>query len=397
MGSGNGARDPAAAWAGPPRPPPRKPRHHRKRRAPPGASPGTLVVDPEAPRPQLHVLAYGPDALDEARPATPAELGPLLRRRPVTWVDVAGLGDAAALEQVGTLFGLHRLALEDVINTHQRPKLERYEGHHFLVLNMPEARPDGGLGSEQLSLFLGKDYVLTFQERPGDCFGPVRQRLRDGQGRSRAAGPDWLAYALLDAVIDAYFPVAEAAGERLETLEDDVLAGRAPDLLPRIHLIRRDLLVMRRALWPLREVVAALQREEEGAFSGETRLYLRDVYDHVINLLDLLENLREIAGGLMELHLSATSNRLNEAMKVLTVISTIFIPLTFIVGVYGMNFDPDSSPLNMPELRWYWGYPFAVGVMAATTVALLAFFRRRGWIGPGSGTVAARREGESPR
>jgi magnesium transporter len=396
MGSGNGAREPEAKGAGPPRPPSRKPRHHRKRRAPPGASPGTLVVDPEAPRPQLHVLAYGPDALDEARPATPAELGPLLHRRPVTWVDVSGLGDATMLTQVGALFGLHRLALEDVINTHQRPKVERYEGHHFVVVRMPEARPDGGLGSEQLSLFLGQDFVLTFQERPGDCFGPVRQRLRDGQGRSLSSGPDWLAYALLDAVIDAYFPVAEAAGERLERLEDDVLAGRARDLLPRIHLIRRDLLVMRRALWPLREVLSALQREEEGAFAAETRLHLRDVYDHVINLLDLLENLREIAGGLMELHLSATSNRLNEVMKVLTVISTIFIPLTFIVGVYGMNFDPESSPLNMPELRWYWGYPFALAVMVATTVALLVFFRRRGWVGPESGTLEGRGAGKGP-
>lgn len=378
-------------------PPPRKPRRQRRRRTPPGSSPGTLLVDPEAPPPSLRVMAYGPEGLDEAAPRTVAELQPLLGRRPVTWVDVAGLGDAAVLEQLGALFGLHRLALEDVINTHQRPKLERYEGHHFLVLRMPDAPSGNGLlGTEQLALFFGPGFVLSFQERPGDCFDPVRKRLRDGQGRGRAAGPDWLVYALVDAVVDSCFPVVEVAGERLDALEDDVLAGRAPDLVPRIHCVRRDLLALRRGLWPLREVVSALQREEEGAMAPETRLYLRDVYDHVINLLDMLENLREIGAGLMELHLSATSHRLNEVMKVLTVISTIFIPLTFVAGVYGMNFDPDASPLNMPELRWSWGYPFALAVMAATAVALLAFFRRRGWVGPGSGTFAAPRRGPPP-
>ena len=390
MGSGNGTRGPHAAG---PLPAPRKPRHHRRRRAPPGTSPGTLVLDPEAPRPVLHVLAFGPDGVDEAAPRTVAELAALRGRRPVTWVNIDGLGDAAVLEQLGAEFGLHRLALEDVVNTHQRPKLERYEGHHFLVLRMADGDGASGLGTEQLALFFGPGFVLTFQERAGDCFDPVRQRVRGGQGRIRASGADYLAYALLDSVIDAYFPVVEAAGERLETLEDDVLAGRARDLLPRIHGIRRDLLMMRRALWPLREAVSLLQREEEAAVTPETRVYLRDVYDHVINLLDMLENLREIAAGLMELHLTAVSKRMNEVMQVLTVISTIFMPLTFIVGVYGMNFDPDASPWNMPELRWRWGYPFVIAVMAGTVVAMLVSFRRRGWVGPRSGGLEGRQKG----
>ncbi len=377
-----------------PQPAPQRSRRSRKRRNLPGTSPGTLVVDPEAPRPVLHVLAFGPDGVDEAAPRTVAELAALRGRRPVTWVNVDGLGDAAVLEQLGAEFGLHRLALEDVVNTHQRAKLERYEGHHFLVLRMADGDGASGLGTEQLGLFFGPGFVLTFQERAGDCFDPVRQRVRGGQGRIRASGADYLAYALLDSVIDAYFPVVEAAGERLELLEDDVLAGRARDLLPRIHGIRRDLLVMRRALWPLREAVSLLQREEEAAVTPETRVHLRDVYDHVINLLDMLENLREIAAGLMELHLTAVSKRMNEVMQVLTVISTIFMPLTFIVGVYGMNFDPDSSPWNMPELRWRWGYPFAIAVMVGTVVAMLLFFRRRGWLGSGSGTFGARREGD---
>jgi magnesium transporter len=352
----------------------------------PGAPPGLLVADPDAPKPEIRVLAYGPDGVDERALKSPAEIPPLLGKRPVTWVQVAGLGDVAVLEQLGAIFHLHRLALEDVLNTHQRPKFEHYEGFHLLILRMPEMVGEEAV-TQQFAIFFGPGFVLTFDERPGDCLDPIRQRLRDGKGRLRAAGPDYLAYALLDAIIDAYFPVVEAAGERLDELEEDILKGVSPHgLVGRIHCVRRNLLTVRRALWPLREVVSALQREEDAAVTPETRLYLRDVYDHVVNLLDMLENLREIGAGLMELHLSAVSNRMNEIMKVLTVISTIFMPLTFIVGVYGMNFDPDSSPWNMPELRWYWGYPFAIAVMLAAVVAMLLFFRRRGWIGKGAGT-----------
>jgi magnesium transporter len=280
-----------------------------------------------------------------------------------------------------------------VLNTHQRPKFEHYEGFHLLILRMPEMVGEEAV-TQQFAIFFGPGFVLTFDERPGDCLDPIRQRLRDGKGRLRAAGPDYMAYALLDAIIDAYFPVVEAAGERLDELEEDILKGVSPHgLVGRIHCVRRNLLTVRRALWPLREVVSALQREEDAAVTPETRLYLRDVYDHVVNLLDMLENLREIGAGLMELHLSAVSNRMNEIMKVLTVISTIFMPLTFIVGVYGMNFDPDSSPWNMPELRWYWGYPFAIAVMLAAVVAMLLFFRRRGWIGKGAGTFGGGNRG----
>ena len=384
--SGPPAEEPGGALT--PRDPAPRPRRRRKERMPePGTPPGLLVADPDAPKPVIRVLAYGPDGVDERPIRSPDEIPPLLGKRPVTWVQVAGLGDVAVLEKLGAIFHLHRLALEDVLNTHQRPKFEHYEGFHLLLLRMPEMAGQEAL-TQQFAIFFGPGFVLTFDERPGDCLDPIRQRLRDGKGRLRAAGFDYLAYALLDAIIDAYFSVVETEGEHLDELEDDILKGVSPHgLVGRIHCTRRNLLTVRRALWPLREVVSALQREEDAAVTPETRLYLRDVYDHVVNLLDMLENLREIGAGLMELHLSAVSNRMNEIMKVLTVISTIFMPLTFIVGVYGMNFDPDSSPWNMPELRWYWGYPFAIAVMLAAVTAMLLFFRRRGWIGKGSRTL----------
>jgi magnesium transporter len=370
-----GALDPAQAKESRPR------RRRKSRLSMPGAPTGQLVADPDAPRPVLRVLAYGPDGVDERPLKSVDELPALLGKRPVTWVQVTGLGDAAVLEKLGEIFKLHRLALEDVLNTRQRAKFERYEGYDVLFVRMP-GTVDGATTTEQLALFFGKGFVLTFDERPGDCFEPIRQRLREGKGRLRAAGPDYLAYALLDAVIDAYFPVVETAGERLDALEEDILAGASPQgLITRIHAVRRDLLVVRRALWPVREVVSALQREEDAAVTSETRLYLRDVYDHVVNLLDVLENLRELAAGLMELHLSAVGNRMNEIMKVLTIISTVFIPLTFIVGVYGMNFDPGAGPLSMPELRTPFGYVTVWAVMIAIVVAMVVFFRRKGWLG----------------
>jgi magnesium transporter len=384
--SGTPAEEPGGALDAPAA----APRPRRRRLKSPGTAPGLLVADPDSPKPVLRVLAYGPDGVDERDLKSPDEIPPLLGKRPVTWVQVAGLGDVTVLEKLGAIFHLHRLALEDVLNTHQRPKFEHYEGFHVVLVRMPEMVADETV-TQQFAIFFGPGFVLTFDERPGDCLDPIRQRLRDGKGRLRSLGPDYLAYALLDAIIDAYFPVVEAEGERLDLLEEDVLKGVSPQgLVGRIHCARRNLLTVRRALWPLREVVSALQREEDAAVTAETRLYLRDVYDHVVNLLDMLENLREIGAGLMELHLSAVSNRMNEIMKVLTIISTIFIPLTFIVGVYGMNFDVDVSPWNMPELRWYWGYPFVIAVMIATVLAMVAFFRRKGWLGAGTDTFSAR-------
>jgi magnesium transporter len=360
-----------------------RPKARRERRRRPetiGVPPGTLIADPSAGKPVLHAIAYGPDGASEPPVASVADLAPLLGKWPVLWVNVDGLGDTAVLEQLGTLFGLHRLALEDVLNVAQRPKLERFADRIFLVARMPDVQ-DGRFCTEQLSAFFGSNFVLTFQERPGDCFDLIRRRLREGKGRLRASGPDYLVYALLDSVVDAYFPVVEACSERLDELEDEILLRSQPDSVTAIHTVRRDLLTVRRSLWPLREAVASMGRDTDTLVAAETRIYLRDCYDHIVELIDLVENYRDIGAGLMEVYLSVVSNRMNEIMKVLTIIATIFIPLTFISSIYGMNFDRSTSPWNMPELGWVYGYPFAMGLMLVTAIALLFYFKRRGWLG----------------
>jgi magnesium transporter len=352
------------------------------RRTPPGASPGTLVADPRARPPRMTVFAYGPAETGELVERTiedPEELRPLVGRGLVVWLNVDGLGDADKVLRIGEIFGLHRLALEDVLNTHQRPKVEPYGEHRFIVAKMVEWKDR--LETDQLSLFLGQDFVVTFQEKPGDGFGNVRERLRAGRGLLRKSGPDYLAYALLDAVVDGYFPVLEVYGEGLEALEDRIVLELPRDCLLHIHETRRDLLTLRRAVWPLREAINQLLREADTPIQKETRLYLNDCYDHTVQIMDLVETYREVASGLMEVYLSSMGNRLNEVMKMLTIIATIFIPLTFVAGVYGMNFDPDSSPWNMPELRWFYGYPACLLVMAIIAGVLLFYFKRRGWLG----------------
>src|SRR5262245_7632857 len=246
----------------------------------------------------------------------------------------------------------------------------------------------GHLVSEQLSLFLGPDFVITFQERPGDCLEPVRERIRKQETRVREADAGYLAYAILDAVTDHYFPILEAYGERLEALEDRIVARPDRAVVAEIHDMKRELLYIRRAVWPQREALNTLVRDEIPHITAETRLYLRDCYDHSVRIIDLVETYREVCSDLMDLYLSSISNRMNEIMKVLTIISTLFIPLTFVVGIYGMNFDPQSSPLNMPELKWYFGYPMCLALMIAIAIAQLFYFRHKGWIGQGRAPVA---------
>ncbi len=348
------------------------------RRTAPGATPGTVAVDPAASRPVVRVISFGPGDVVEEEFDDLGSLADLVGRRAVTWVDVQGLGDAETIKGLGEIFQLHPLALEDVVNTHQRPKLEDYGHHLFLVARMLQS--EGRADTEQVSLFLGKNFVLTFQEKPGDCLEPIRKRIRNGKGRVRDSGADYLAYALLDAVVDAYFPILEQYGEWLDTVDDEVSAHATRETVGQIHILRGDLLLLRRAIWPLRDVVGELRRESHPLISEETRVYLRDCHDHTIQVIELLGTYREMCSDLREYYLSTVSNRMNEVMKVLTVIATIFIPLSFIAGVYGMNFDPSVSPWNMPELRWHYGYPFALGLMAAVTLGLLYFFWRRGWL-----------------
>jgi magnesium transporter len=358
------------------------PRRERHRRRPPiGSSPGVLMLDPHAPKPEIELIAYGPDRVHEERITDPQALRRHVGQWPVLWVNVSGLGDESKLLAIGEIFGLHRLALADVVNVYQRAKSDQYPDHLFVVARMIETTQP--IQTDQLSLFVGKNFVITFQERPGDCFGPIRERIRGGGGRARGAGTGYLTYALLDAVVDGYFPVLEEFGERLERLETEITRDPSQRAIHEIHDVKRDLLTLRRSIWPIREMLGSLLRDTNPYIVGEDRFYLQDCYDHSVQVIDLLETFRELGSGLMDVYLSSVSNRLNEVMKLLTIFTSIFIPLSFIASVYGMNFDPQRSPWNMPEIEWRYGYPFVLGLMAMVAIVLLVYFRRRGWMGGG--------------
>lgn len=338
-----------------------------------------------APAPNVRVMAYGPGPFSACEGAAALEqVADLRRSNAVTWVDVEGVSDRPLLERIAHLMGLHALAIDDVAHVTQRAKLETYDDHVFIVLRMIEV--DDMNGSEQLSLFLGPGWVITFQEgQPGDVLEPVRRAIRESRPGVCTRSADHLAYSILDAIVDSYFPVVEHLGDQLEELEEALDDDEGNKVLPRLHDIRRNLLVVRRAIWPLREVMHSLLRDESKLISVDTRVYLRDVYDHTIQLVDLVETYRELASSLVELSLTMSTQRLNEVMKVLTVISTIFIPLSFVAGVYGMNFDPDAGPLSMPLLRSPWGYPTVMSFMLLVGGGFLWRFYRRGWLSASPG------------
>jgi magnesium transporter len=362
----------------------RRPRISRIR---PGTPPGTLTAAEAAQAPTFQVMTFGREGCKEERVETIDAALARVIPGVVTWINVDGLGDPAVFARLGERFGLHPLALEDVLNVPQRPKVERFDKHLFLIMRTMRLDPvNGAEGSgpgeagpgicdEQVSVFFGADWVVTIQERSdGDSFEPVREAIRQGRGRVREVGADYLAYLLIDAVVDAYFPVVDVLAERMHALEEEALQPRAPeDTMVRLTQLRHDFIGIRRAVWPMREEIAVLQREESTLISAETRVFLRDVYDHTIQALEIVESLREMAVSVMEVFLSAQNQRLNEVMKVLTVIATLFIPLTFIASIYGMNFK------HMPELDRPWAYPTVLGVMAASAIAMLGYFKKRGW------------------
>jgi len=340
-----------------------------------------IPPEPGPAPPAITVMAFSPGAFIEEEIADLGSLRRILAEWTVTWVNVDGVGNGSTVLKIGEFFGFHPLALEDTINVHQRAKVEQYSKYDFIVARM--VTPSQGIiETEQLSLFLGENFVVTFQELPGgDCLDPVRERIRKGGTKIRSAGPDYLAYSLLDAAVDSYFPVLEDYGEQLETLEDKIIISPDNDTVRQIHEVKRELLLLRRAVWPFREALNSLIRDEMPFITNETRIYLRDCYDHAVRIIDLVETYRELGSDLMDCYLSSISNKLNEVMKVLTIITLVFIPPTFIAGVYGMNFNPTRSPFNMPELEWYFGYPFALMLMAILAGGMLFFLRWRGWIG----------------
>ena len=345
---------------------------------PPGTVPGTLLAqaDADAQPVQIRALSYDPDRCDE-RTVLPAEIPSLaVPKRGVLWLDVWGLSDPGVVRAVGDRFGFHPLALEDVLNIPQRPKVDRYEGHLLVVLREVSYRA----ASEQMSLFLADRVVVTFQERPGDPFDPIRDRIRRGLGSIRSQGADYLLYLLCDAVVDSLFPTLEKLGDDVEALEEVVIGSPSPETLREIRAVKRLLLEIRRAVWPARDAVNELLREDSGLIRPETRVFLRDCYDHTIQVMDMVETFREMASNLVDEYISAVSHRMNEIMKVLTIVATIFIPLTFLSGLYGMNFDPKASPYNMPELGWRYGYPVVLAAMAAAAGGMLLYFRRKKWL-----------------
>ncbi len=345
----------------------------------PGTPPGTLSAPLGQSGPVRVVLAsYSAAGIEVRDIAAPAEFDALRGDDRVHWIHVIGLADVALVEHLGTVFGLHPLALEDVLTLGQRPKADEFDDTLFCIVQHLAYGRDG-LEKIQVSLFLGTNFVVTFQPSGNDLFSPVRERLVKGRARLRQKGAGYLMYALLDLIVDAAFPALEAMGDRLDTIEEGILEKPDQDDIEQLQRVRRELLVLRQVLWPQREVMGRLAREEHELMPDELRIYFRDCYDHAVQALEVSENFREMASGLLDIYLTSLSHRLNDVMKVLTVISTVFMPLTFIAGVYGMNFDR-QQPWNMPELGWTYGYLGFWGVSLAAIASMLWLFRRKGWL-----------------
>ena len=351
----------------------------RKRSQKAGLPPGTLVhVGPErTEKVRISVIDYSPEGVEEKEVASAEECGAYRDTPTVTWINVNGVHDVDLVREIGEVFGLHPLLLEDIVSTNQRPKAEDYGEYLFTVIKMLCTGDEGGVEAEQVSLVIGRHFLISFQEHEGDVFERIRDRIRRAKGRVRTMRADYLAYALIDAVVDNYFAILEGVGDRIENLEEELTTTPGPDIQRSIRQLKREAFTLRRSAWPLREVISTLSRGESPLIGNETQLYLRDVHDHAIQVADTVETFRDLIGGIRDTYMTVLSNKMNEVMKVLTIIATIFIPLTFIAGIYGMNFE------LMPELRWRYGYLVVIVLMAVVAVLMLLFFHRKGWIGGG--------------
>lgn len=342
-----------------------------------GLMPGTLdfVGERKVDKTRIRLIRYDDASLEERELEIADACAPSEDKPAVTWINMDGLHEVDMVEKIGERFGVHPLVLEDIVHTGQRPKMEEFEDYIFIVARMLSYdEEEKQFESEQFSLILGPNYVVTFQERVGDVFEPVRARLRKGKGRIRKMGSDYLAYALMDAVVDNYFVVLEKLNEKVEFVEEETVTNPSPELLQAIYELKRDLIFLRKSVWPLRELVGGLERGESDFIEEKTTVFLRDVYDHTIQVTETIDTLRDMVSGMMDIYLSAVSNRMNEVMKILTIIATIFIPMTFIAGIYGMNFK------HMPELETRWGYPMFWVVVIAVGVVMLLYFKRKKWL-----------------
>ena len=343
----------------------------------PGLSPGTLVYVGEKREEdvKISVIDYDPDHLEERAVQTLDECLAYKDKETVTWINISGIHDMGIIEALGKHFDFHPLLLEDIVNTEHRPKLDDYEDYLFIVMKMLHDPEEGKLiKQEQISIILTPSVVISLQEYEGDIFDPIRERIRMKKGRIRNKGTDYLTYALMDTLVDYYFKVFETVGERIEELQEDALEGPAPEILHEIQYLRRDMIELRKSVWPLREIVSALTRAESKLISDDTILFFRDVYDHTVQVIDTIESFRDMISGLQDIYLSSVSNRMNEVMKVLTIIATIFIPMTFLAGIYGMNFK------FMPELEWWWAYPAFWLIMVTIFISMIAWFKKKDWL-----------------
>ncbi len=353
------------------------PKYRRTRAKKTGLPPGTLihVGEKRAEKVKITVIDYDESRLEEKGVERIEECYPFKDKPTVTWINVDGIHDVDVIEKLGSNYAIHPLLLEDILNTEQRPKIEDFDDYLFLVLKMLSFDDEHSeIKIEQVSLVLGPNYVISFQERIGDVFDPVRERIRNAKGRIRKMGADYLAYALLDSIVDSYFLILEKIGDKIEGLEDDLISNPDAKTLKTIHILKREMISLRRSIWPLREVISVISRKESTLIKETTGIFLRDVYDHTVQVIDTIENFRDMVSGMLDIYLSSLSNRMNEVMKVLTIFASIFIPLTFVAGIYGMNFA------YMPELGWKWGYFGVLAVMACIGIAMLVYFKRKHWL-----------------
>jgi magnesium transporter len=340
-----------------------------------GLPPGTLihVGDKKTNDVKITVIDYNENNFDEIEVKNIEECYPFKDKPSITWINIDGISKPETIEKIGTNYGIHPLVSEDILNTGQRPKFEDYDDYIYIVMKMLH-QPSEEIMAEQVSIILGKNYVISFQETSGDVFYNIRDRIRMGKGRIRKMGSDYLAYALVDSIVDNYYIILEKLGDKLEDIEENVINNPTPDTLKIIHGMKRELIFLKKTIWPLREVISSLNRSESTIIKKSTSIFIRDVYDHTIQVIDTIETFRDMNSGMLDIYLSSISNKMNEIMKVLTIFAAIFIPLTFIAGIYGMNFQ------YMPELSWQFGYYFILGIMVFVIIVLLIYFRIKKWI-----------------
>ncbi len=359
------------------------PRYIKKISKQAGLAPGTLVHigERKTEKAKITVIDYDNENLQEKVVGSVEECFPFKDSSTVTWINIDGIHDVSLVEKIGKEFGLHPLVLADIMNTGQRPRMEEFDDYIYVSLKMLYFdKKNEDMIIEQVSLVLGKNYVISFQEQEGDVFEPVRERIRQSKGRVRKMGPDYLAYSLIDAVVDNYFVILESFGEDLEHVEEMLAKNPEPKVMNTIHKLKRDTILLRKSIWPLREIVGGIQRGGSSLVTPDTGPYYRDIYDHTVQVMETIEAMRDMVSGLLDIYLSSISNRMNEVMKVLTIFAAIFIPLTFIAGIYGMNFNPEMSPWNMPELNWKFGYFFALGIMILVAGVMLIYFKKKRWL-----------------